>query len=565
MAIQDNIDALTASTTNLLNAVTVQKSTLDTAVTSASTSATNAATSATTATTQATSASTSATNAATSATTATTQATAASTSATNITTTVGPFLSTSRRLLDLVPQSYWSDMTSGSPAMDHTAVVAAALADSSLNGTLLFPSNGVLNVDRMHVPLACPAKNLILDNCTVQQRSAWTSGLGHFFRLTPSGVTTYGSVDDFRIEGGIIQQTAYMAGAVFMASLTRRLRINGTKVYHRTIVPVAVTLNTGTGTFTAAAHGFVNGDVVTLFAGTTAPTGSPASGTPMYIIGATTNTFQLSLVSGGSAITFSDTGAGTLYVCYFGSWGFQVGGQNMRIAQTGVLNGAVVFQDGHHITHGNDIELSGCHSYSGDDAYAFGTEVGDFDNLSNVSVDGCYARSQMASALKIYVNDSTRTVNSIHVNGLKGAGGLQRNGAISIVDSTGTDPRSAPAKIETVRVMDCDLTSGSATRTQTVNPYHIKILGAADIEIQGRFYSDTYAIQEYNLAYADRVRLTMGLRTSTIPNVVPGVISSTARNVTVVEHALKNLVQSPQAEGAIAGTPGMVWSIRRTG
>ena len=75
MAIQDSIDALTASTTSLISAVNVQKAALDTSVNSASASAT-------TATTQATAASTSATAAATSATAASTSATNAATSAT---------------------------------------------------------------------------------------------------------------------------------------------------------------------------------------------------------------------------------------------------------------------------------------------------------------------------------------------------------------------------------------------------------------------------------------------------------------------------------------------------
>ena len=67
MAIQDSIDALTASTTSLLDEVLVQKVTLDTSVNSASINATTATAQAIAAATSATNAATSATNAATSA------------------------------------------------------------------------------------------------------------------------------------------------------------------------------------------------------------------------------------------------------------------------------------------------------------------------------------------------------------------------------------------------------------------------------------------------------------------------------------------------------------------
>lgn len=73
-------------------------------------------------------------------------------------------------------------------------------------------------------------------------------------------------------------------------------------------------------TFTAAAHGFSNGDQCSIYAGTllngTAgliPTGINSALT-FFIINKTTNTFQIAQTSGGTAITFSDNGSGPLYV-----------------------------------------------------------------------------------------------------------------------------------------------------------------------------------------------------------------------------------------------------------
>ncbi len=59
-------------------------------------------------------------------------------------------------------------------------------------------------------------------------------------------------------------------------------------------------------TFTSIAHGLVNADRVYILA-TTLPTGLSSS-IQYYVISATTNTFQVSLTSGGAAVTFSTDG-----------------------------------------------------------------------------------------------------------------------------------------------------------------------------------------------------------------------------------------------------------------
>ncbi len=59
-------------------------------------------------------------------------------------------------------------------------------------------------------------------------------------------------------------------------------------------------------TFTSAAHGLSNGDRVYILA-TTLPTGL-SSAIQYYVVAATTNTFQVSLTSGGGAVTFTTDG-----------------------------------------------------------------------------------------------------------------------------------------------------------------------------------------------------------------------------------------------------------------
>lgn len=60
------------------------------------------------------------------------------------------------------------------------------------------------------------------------------------------------------------------------------------------------------------AHGFANGDQVVLWDGTdTLPTTSSV-GTIYFVITSTTNTFQLSLTSGGAAIDFTVAGSGSV-------------------------------------------------------------------------------------------------------------------------------------------------------------------------------------------------------------------------------------------------------------
>ena len=72
----------------------------------------------------------------------------------------------------------------------------------------------------------------------------------------------------------------------------------------------AVTLQTTANTVTLNSHGIPNGTLVS-FATIVTTTGIVVY-TPYYVVNATTNTFQVSLTSGGSAITLTNNGSGTI-------------------------------------------------------------------------------------------------------------------------------------------------------------------------------------------------------------------------------------------------------------
>jgi hypothetical protein len=76
------------------------------------------------------------------------------------------------------------------------------------------------------------------------------------------------------------------------------------------------TVNASTDIFTANSHGLSAGETIKVIAATTLPTGLSTT-VVYYVITVTTNTFQVSLTNGGSAVDMSDTGTGTLtfYKC----------------------------------------------------------------------------------------------------------------------------------------------------------------------------------------------------------------------------------------------------------
>lgn len=75
----------------------------------------------------------------------------------------------------------------------------------------------------------------------------------------------------------------------------------------------AFTADAGTDTITSNGHGLANGQVLHLRSGGTLP-GGLAEDTDYYVVGATTNTFQLALTAGGAAIDITDAGSGGTHV-----------------------------------------------------------------------------------------------------------------------------------------------------------------------------------------------------------------------------------------------------------
>ena len=75
-----------------------------------------------------------------------------------------------------------------------------------------------------------------------------------------------------------------------------------------------VTFDGTTDVVNASSHGKANGTIV-VFSGGTMPTGL-ASNTTYYVVNTASNTFQLSLTLGGSAINFTGNGSGTITMWY---------------------------------------------------------------------------------------------------------------------------------------------------------------------------------------------------------------------------------------------------------
>jgi hypothetical protein len=72
-----------------------------------------------------------------------------------------------------------------------------------------------------------------------------------------------------------------------------------------------ITADATTDTFTSASHGYTNGTRVQVENADGALPAGLSENTTYYVIGAATNTFQLSATSGGAAINITDAGTGT--------------------------------------------------------------------------------------------------------------------------------------------------------------------------------------------------------------------------------------------------------------
>lgn len=111
------------------------------------------------------------------------------------------------------------------------------------------------------------------------------------------------------------------------------------RVTYRAGYAAPFTAANATGTFTATDHDLSDGDAVRIVTfGGTLPTGLEQR--TYYVVNSTDDTFQLSLTSGGSAVSISDDGSGELFVC--GPAGYSV---YARMAQALALAAATWFEN----------------------------------------------------------------------------------------------------------------------------------------------------------------------------------------------------------------------------
>lgn len=80
--------------------------------------------------------------------------------------------------------------------------------------------------------------------------------------------------------------------------------------FNEVFPPVVVSVDPGTSTFTAAAHGLTNGTLVR-FRTTGQPPGGLSPALDYWVVGAATNTFQVARSVGGPAVAMDHQGGGT--------------------------------------------------------------------------------------------------------------------------------------------------------------------------------------------------------------------------------------------------------------
>lgn len=85
--------------------------------------------------------------------------------------------------------------------------------------------------------------------------------------------------------------------------------------YNNTVEAITA-VDTAANTLTSNSHAFSNGDRVNISSTGGSVPGGLAKDTLYFVVGSTTNTFQLSATEGGSAISLSDTGSGTIQVAH---------------------------------------------------------------------------------------------------------------------------------------------------------------------------------------------------------------------------------------------------------
>jgi hypothetical protein len=175
------------------------------------------------------------------------------------------------------------------------------------------------------------------------------TGVGKYLRSSNTGVETtdVNSLIQFNKNGFLLgnstavntSATTYVASA-WKAGNTTVTNTDGRQTVTITIASPAVVTATG--------HSFQNGDVIQLYTTGALPTGL-STGINYYVVSRATNTFQLSLTSGGSAINTSGTQSGT-HSCTFYS--------QLRANQTAGFSVVTYAGTGTNITVGHGLGIA---------------------------------------------------------------------------------------------------------------------------------------------------------------------------------------------------------------
>lgn len=165
-------------------------------------------------------------------------------------------------------------------------------------------------------------------------------------KSTATDTTSVSAISLFKEMSYMLQNPAFVrSGSKAFKILTSFTRPADTNVYaaddsiSNVSSAIAVSFHDTGDTVTLNSHGLQNGTVVS-FATVVTTTGISTS-TNYYVIGATTNTFQVSSTFGGTALTLTNDGSGTmnaLTLCYDLAADGAVNGQMYQITNARVIS-----------------------------------------------------------------------------------------------------------------------------------------------------------------------------------------------------------------------------------
>jgi|GEM_PF-4118956 len=203
-------------------------------------------------------------------------------------------------------------------------------------------------------------------------------------------------------------------------------------------------------------------------------------------------------------------------------WAFAIGGRRLNLDGLKVSNGTVIYQDGIHITHGQDIVITRPVIEAGDDALSIGGEPTDAtlaseaDGIARVTVIGPVLKSARVSCIKVYVqaaapNTPGWTVTDVTVVGA--VGGAKGSAPISIKDL------GALGRIQRVKVTDFSLYLGDSPTVSSSafpgTPNGAFVQGAKHVELSGtiEYRTDNTALAGWRLAHVeDCIRPILSVR-----------------------------------------------------